>query len=687
MVIFISIGFALSDAYAVTRYAGLGGSDSNTCAQSQSSATPKLTYASAKSCMSPGDTLRLLAGSTFTELLSLVGLTGTQSAPYTIEVDSGTVTFNTPISSTTCRVLTTSSTSQWITVSGANGNMIWDGSTCGDNLIGGRIENANNITLRNIEIRNFKVSAVYIVSSTDIMLDSMYIHDQVSPTCATGTRYYGIYLRSGTNVTITNSRIHNNPGGGIQIYPGPHTNIVVTENDIADNNACASSPVGGMVIATDSAGGNQTGIVVSRNIIHGNGVVGGGGGIRTYATTFSQTGTQIINNSIYDNLAGSGTGYGIKLDAGPSGTIIRNNHVVGNATGQILDLATGTITSNNRTTGSRTDCTPSASTFTQKSGSACIDAGSTATGLAYNGSAPDIGAFETFVFASCEVPNGAVTTIQITFTSNTNLLGSTLTTFTARRNGSNNALTSAASKIGDTIVSLPLTTTYVGGDTADISWSSGGLTDNALIGGTLNQPFVQTLTNQSCTNNAGGAPSFTLTQATYKFHGVFGLEASPDVRSSEGLSSYSVVAGGAFRIRYSVTCGGADCDPTGFYLYYATGGGYSVIPDTFGAGNIAFCGTTYSDPLIPSNGAATTNQLSTSGTFVPGGVIFSSNAIPTINGLNNGYKTELEYCVKFDTDATGSYTFRLYKQTGTALDTYSATPTVVVVSPQSSGSH
>ncbi len=474
-------------------------------------------------------------------------------------------------------------------------------------------------------------------------------------------RDHGIYGQNGNNHTIRRNVMYDtNRGYPIHYYisTGGTTDNLRIEN----NTICGAAPAG--------AGGSATGAPI--------------GQIRLA--------TSVTNSFIRNNISCgvSGTNHGLMNGVPNPGTGAHSNVQVSyNLSDGLMNVqgsAYNMTFSNNTQSSSSLNLTNQGSNdLTLTSTSAAINAG-TDVGLAYNGSAPDIGAFETFVFASCEVPTSAASTIQITFTSNANLLGTILTTFTARRNGSSNALTGAASKIGDNIVSLPLTTTYVGGDTADISWSSGGLTDAAAIGGSLNQPFVQTLTNQSCTNNAGGSPSFTLTQATYRFHGVFGLEASPDVRSSEGLSSYSVVAGGSFRIRYSVTCGGANCDSTGFYLYYATGGGYSIIPDTFGAGNIAFCGTTYSDPLIPSNGSATTNQLSTSGTFIPGGVIFSSNAIPTINGLNNGYKTELEYCVKFDTDATGSYTFRLYKQTGVALDTYTVTPSVTVISPQSSGS-
>lgn len=330
------------------------------------------------------------------------------------------------------------------------------------------------------------------------------------------------------------------------------------------------------------------------------------------------------------------------------------------------------------------DClnNPVGGDFSQKSGSLCIDAGAN-VGLPYNGSAPDIGAFETFTFAACEVPNSTPNTIQITFTSNANLLGSTLTTFTARRNGSNNALTGAASKIGDTIVSLPVTTTYTGGDTADWSWASGGFTDNARVGGTLNQPFLP-ITNQSCTNNAGGAPTYSLTQAAFQYRGVYGSETTTDIRGADNLSSYDVVVNGGLRVRTAITNAVSNAPSVGLVLWYAkNGGAYAAVPDSFGADGIAMCGTRYPNIGVTS-GAPTTNQMATSGTFVPGAVVLRALAIPTITGLDVGYKTELEHCVTWDETASGSYTFRLYEQSGAALGAYAQTPSVVLVPPRSS---
>jgi len=472
---------------------------------------------------------------------------------------------------------------------------------------------------------------------------------------------HGIYITWGTDITIRNNVIYDaNRGFCLNIFSS--STSVHTRYRIHNNTFAGRSPTG----------------APSGQIITGGQWIDG----------------QIINNLFYQvdiDLAIAQ----FNLQSSSSGNVVSYNHTNVDLPGSSPLFGGSTppgFTYSNNTENdpiafTNASCTQSDGgcenhDFTLAAGSSAINAG-TDVGLACNGVC-DQGAFETFTFASCQVPSGAAGTIQVTFTSNANLLGTTLTTFTARRNGSANALTGAASKIGDTIISLPVTTTYVGGNTVDISWSSGGLSDAALIGGILNQPFVQTLSNQSCTNNVGGV-LYTFTQATYLFHGVYGLEASPDIRSIEGVSSFSVVKNGAVRLRFALVCSGADCPPSGFYLYYATGGSYVPVPDVYGVDNIAFCGEAYSNGPRPENGAATTNQLSTAGTFTPGGVVYSANAIPTITGFNTNYKTELEYCVRFNSSASGAYTFRVYQQDGTALNTYTLTPIVTILAPQASG--
>lgn len=695
-------------AHATTRYMGTGGSDSNSCAASTNSATPKLTFngaSGAKTCMSPGDELGVLDGTYAgtSNQLDLRNMTGSSSSSYRIYAVNGPgVAIFTPVTSsdgTACRTFITNSTVRYITIQ----DLVIDRSTCSSFVTGDRMIDTVNVTFSGVEIKNGYYHGLYISGSTGFTMTGGSIHGATS-TCVPGTRSLGLYIHDGSSITISKVDITDMPGGAIQVYPGPLSNIVIDHNKLHDNSSCTTTDVGGIVIASDSTGAAITNVTVKNNEITGNGLDGtggNGGGVRVYGRTggFTVSNTLIYNNTIYNNLANSGTAYGVRIENSfVSGTVVRNNIIIGNETGQVTNSGTSsTITHNACTAGdscgtskttiaSITACTVSTSNFTLKSGSSCIDAG-TNVGLAFNGSAPDIGVYETFTFASCEVPNGAETKIRVTFTNNVAppLLPSTgATTFTARKNGASNALNGSVARIGDNIFEITVTNSYVGGDTADISWASGNITDSSLIANTTNQPYVQTLSNQACTNNAGGAPSHTFTQARYEFHAFDGAEDAPlilpygiaSTGAAENFTTYPVRVGGKLRLRFSVVCGGADCPPTGFYLYTSTGGDYAQVPDSFGSDNVAFCGVT--DPVNqPNNGSTTTDQLSTSGTFVAGGFILTSNAIPTIDLAENN-KTELEYCVKFDTDASGDYTFRVYTQSGNALDTYTVTPTITL---------
>lgn len=632
--------------------------------------------ANAIAAMVAGDTILVRAG-TYDDRVSFVNRTGSSGARRTFKAYPGeAVVFRSTTTSSYGLLISSSTyiTIQDLTIDGINST----------SSLSNRIEGSTTteIVFEGVTFKNWiDGNGIYVTAASNVIFRrSNFLDNGDYTTCTTGQLQYGIYVHDGTNITVEKSVISGNANGGVHLFPGPLTGVSFLNNVVTNNSRCSASAIGGLIVAADSTGGNISGVKIHGNLIYGNpsvGTLGNGGGVRAYASGGrTVTGIELLRNTIYNNQANAGTAYGINIQSGPSGTIIGNNHIVANESGQILDAGTGTVQFGNRTTGAITDCTVSTTDFAQKAGSLCIDAG-VSDGLPSNG-LPDIGAFQTFTFASCQVPNGAAGTIQITFTSNVNLLGSTLTTFTARRNGSNNALTGAATKIGDTIVSIPVTTTYVGGDTVDWSWASGGFTDNAQIGGTLNQPFLP-VTNQSCTNNAGGAPTHVLTQKMFQYRGVYGPENTTDIRGAENRSTYTAIRSGGTRLRIAVQDSVSNAPAVAFFLHYAKdGGSYSQLTDTFGSDHVAFCGDRYSNMGV-ENRTTTTNQLSLSGTFVPGAVILTSNAIPTVTGLNVGYKVESEYCVAWDALASGVYTFRLYNQDGTAIAyDAGATPSVTV---------
>ena len=104
------------------------------------------------------------------------------------------------------------------------------------------------------------------------------------------------------------------------------------------------------------------------------------------------------------------------------------------------------------------------------------------------------------------------------------------------------------------------------------------------------------------------------------------------------------------------------------------------MPASYGGDGVAMCESAYQDIGV-THGEATTNQLSTSGTFIPNAVILQASAIPTVTGLNVGYKTEPEYCVRWESGATGVFTLLLYEQNGTPVGA-TAVPTITLVPPQ-----
>ena len=680
-------------AFATTRYVDLTlpGSCSNgsttydpvTEACGSGSATIYNTVAGAVAPTVSGDTIYLRTG-TFITRITFSGKVFT-SATTLSGYPGDTVTYAPSFAAGTQAITVVNwLVIQDMTISGANGP---DDNT--NSVKGMYISGPDNWTIQRTTITGFHYHGIYFEGADNVTIQDNIIHAQVSTTCVAGTRWYGIYYHHGNNALIRRNQIYNNPGGGIQVYPGPIVGLDVRRNTIRENTTCSTSPVGGMIVAADSTGGNISGVKIYYNEIYGNGpggTGGDGGGIRLYATGGkTQVGTEIISNTVYNNLANAGTAYGISIEAGPSGTIVKNNISLANESGQYLNAGSGTVESNNKTTGTITDCTISTSNFRQKAGSSCLNAGVAVTGYAFNGAAPDQGAYELPVFASCVVEDGSATTLRITFTNNMSpplLPASGITGFTARKAGANNVITAAVVS-GDNLVHLTLTDAIVNGNAVDISYSgSGNLTDSALIGNTLHQPYNTVLTNQACTNNVGAAATHVFTQAAFRFHSLRGTEATPvgtPYATAPENSNILVRVGGSVRLRLALTCTTADCPPTGFYPRYSrNAGAYTVIPDVFAADNIAFCGTS-PDPDIPTNGTSTTAQLSTAGAFAAGALVRTSNAIPTVDIALNG-KTELEYCIAFDTDATAgdTYDVRLYQQDGTVLNAYTVTPRITI---------
>lgn len=564
-----------------------------------------------------------------------------------------------------------------------------------------------NVTVTDVEILNSAHNNIIIgtscisVSCTHTESQYAVISNSVLHGGLGSGNRYGIY-NTQNNVTIDRVNFYDFKGYAIHNYSdfGPVNNATISRNYI---HGAAMSTQSGYAASCTGVITNGSGTVVTRNVIdlstcEAGADVGSSHGIWV---GFQASASVIATH----NLIYAPRGHGLRIGSSPTGAqVFQNNIVFGQAGSAISNGSSAVVTnthnacaasancatSNKITIAALTSITVSLTDFTHKVGSLGIDQG-VIRGDAFNGAAPDLGPFETLLFSSCQVPVGAATKIQATFVNNVApplLPSSGATTFTARKNAASNPLSGLATRVGDNILELTVTNSYIGGDAADISWVSGNLTDSSLIGGELNQKYLTSLTNQSCANNLAGV-AFTFTQAGYEWHSLYGLEPSPIIRplgspstgAAENISRMVMIPGGSIRLRFAITCTGADCPATGFVVRYArNGGSYTALPDGYTADNVAFCGV-LSHPYIPANVTATTNQLSTAGTFVPGAILFTTGAIPSIDLAQNG-KTEMEYCIKTDADtsANDTFDFRVYRETGEAL-TYSVTPRLTIVEP------
>lgn len=299
-----------------------------------------------------------------------------------------------------------------------------------------------------------------------------------------------------------------------------------------------------------------------------------------------------------------------------------------------------------------------------------------------------IGASPPLSHDSCVVEDGDASTLRITFDNETPgalLPATAITGFTARKNGSTDVVT-AAVRQGNNQVYLTLTDAIASDeDTIDYSYNAatGNVTD---AGGT---PGLANITNQSCTNNVSAPASATLTQTAFRWHGLYGSEAAPvtlPYASAPENTPVSVVVGGSARIRLGLACSVANCSPVEAYLRYSkNGGSYTLVPDIFGDDHVKLCGSS-TNPDIPSNRTPTTEQLSGSEDFIPG-ILALTASTSTVLNLAAGEKTEHEFCVSWDSEATpgDTYDFRLYTQDGSALSAYSVTGRATIMALQASG--
>lgn len=405
----LALALVAPHAQATTYYANAStGNNSNSCAQAQNPATAKADPMAAVPCLASGDTLHLTG--TFTGSTARIYETavtvpnGTAGNPTIIEGEGAEGCALAHTCSTILRptsAATNFESASYLTIR----KIEFDGTNhaSDDSCVrfGGSGEGVGgNIILQDVEVHHCSDQAVFFKPGYSIvLLDRVNLHHAGQ---AGNLEGHGCYC-SGDNTTIQYSSLHDNglPGSainsyGAQFFTDEGSPLDKVNNAVVHHNSVYANRGGGIAIDGDDA-------LIYNNLIYGQ--LEGDGIDTGYSGSLRAL---IYNNVIYNNPS-----YGIRVGAFGSGnnSSLINNHVVGNSTNVVIESGTTGVTqTTNRTTGSITDCTVSTSDFSHKSGSLCVDAGTTVgavttdyigTSRPQNG-AFDIGAYEYIVSAGGE---------------------------------------------------------------------------------------------------------------------------------------------------------------------------------------------------------------------------------------------------------------------------------------------
>jgi parallel beta-helix repeat protein len=148
---------------------------------------------------------------------------------------------------------------------------------------------SSDVELLGLEIRNSRMSGLYLNKATDVSVRRNWIHHN-------GTHWnldHGIYYESGDNGLIADNVIEGNYAHGIKLAPGPNRALVT-------NNTVVANGRSGVIVAGDDL---QTadGCLVVNNVFAYNKDYG----IRTYWTAAIGTANVAVRNVVYGNSSSS----------------------------------------------------------------------------------------------------------------------------------------------------------------------------------------------------------------------------------------------------------------------------------------------------------------------------------------------------------------------------------------------
>lgn len=533
------------DAYATRYWGSPSGSDATACSSIDGDDDPGVYRATPQgviACMAGGDTGTMKAGvytGTKATIRGLLG--GTVANPTIFEGDPSSqvgCAFNAvnPTGVAACPTIFRPS-------SGA-----LDGLVTVSHVIIRKLD-LDHVNATSIGALGFEVASP--ASITDFLVEDIYLHDtgitNSSITCGSGDGFgttpgvrfatfrrvhvynvgnhdpanvcgHGFYL-SGDDMTVEYSLVRNAANAGLQCYTGHATSDGRSDRCTVRYSEFRDSGAAGVL-----AEGNDNQIY--GNYIHDNGagiLLGYSGALRA----------KVYNNTILNN-----DGSGIQFRGSADDGFATNNIIFGNTLAiEIVTGATNNTLSYNacssaqscgstgkRTISAITDCTVSTSDVRQKSGSSCINSGIVISGFNYNGSAPDIGAYESVPNPVCSITTNVITCI-FPMSLNVPIQNLSTTGVTVGCTGSacpGSPTASAVGRVVGTDTHVEITVAGITGNaceaanqTFDLTYNSatGSWTDNANIGvasGIYQKIFSFTslaVTNQCTGAAASGYPA------------------------------------------------------------------------------------------------------------------------------------------------------------------------------------
>jgi hypothetical protein len=330
-------------AQAATYYVSTSGNNGNSCSAAQNSGSPKQTLNDAVGCLAAGDTL-LVRGGTYNESLINPSLASGSSWTNKVRIAaypngcaaSCEVVWMAPSSGT--RLLQLTGNQQYIEFDGINMDSRNQTEVTVSLSTG---SGANHIRLQYSEIIGSPRSGycANICGGESSEFIHIVIHGGGNGGgCGSACANAGLYT-GGSNNLIDGCDIYDVSMEAIQIYNGSGgtpTNNVIRNCRIHDNVRSGDNNPGARIAGILLAGNNNQ---IYNNLIYRNGIAAGNGAA---INIYNGSGNVIYNNAIYDNV-----NYGIKLDPGAAGTIVRNNIVYMSGYGDYANNGSGTTEDHN----------------------------------------------------------------------------------------------------------------------------------------------------------------------------------------------------------------------------------------------------------------------------------------------------------------------------------------------------